>query len=216
MPKSDNLIIISLGGSLIAPNEIDVEFLKKFRDLIASYIRRDKRFVIVCGGGKTARKYQKAAFQIGGVSKKDLDWLGIYATKINTYLVKAIFLKYNFKEKIFLTGGWKPGFSTDYGSVLLAKKFGAKRLVNLSNIDFVYDKDPKKFKNAKKIEYISWKEFRKFFPKKWKPGLNAPFDPIAAKEAEKIGLEVAVLNGRNIGNLKNYLDNKNFLGTKIS
>ena len=87
--------------------------------------------------------------------------------------------------------------------------------MNLSNIDYVYTKDPKKFPDAQKIETIGWEAFRKLIPDRWDPGLNSPFDPVAAKEAEKSGLEVAVINGHNLTELDNYLDGKAFKGTRI-
>lgn len=229
MTKSKKLIVISLGGSLVAPEEIDAVFIKNFRDLIIGYARKGFKFIIVCGGGKTARKYQGAAKSITRISKEDADWLGILATRINAFLLKSVFGEFvcpniienplgkiDFGKKVILfSGGWKPGRSTDYLSVLLAKRFGADKILNLTNIDYVYDKDPKKFKDAKRIKNIHWKEFRKLIPKKWSPGLNAPFDPIASKEAEKTGLEVAILNGKKLKNIENYLNGKNFIGTLI-
>lgn len=225
---SKNLIVISVGGSLIVPEKIDINFLKNFKKLILKYIKKGKKFIIVCGGGKTARIYQKAAKSLKTLKKEDIDWLGIYATIINASFLKAIFKNYahqkiiqnplekvNFKEKILIASGWKPGFSTDYDAVLLAKNFKAKRIINLTNIDYVYDKDPNKFKTAKPLKQISWKEFRKLSPKKWSPGLNFPFDPVASKEAEKLKLEVIIINGKKLKNLENYLENKNFVGTKI-
>jgi uridylate kinase len=89
-------------------------------------------------------------------------------------------------------------------------------LVNLSNIDYVYDKDPRKYPDAKKIEKISWQEFRKLIPDTWSPGLSSPFDPVAAKEAETLNLEVVIINGTKLSELSNYLDNKPFVGTVIS
>jgi uridylate kinase len=53
-------------------------------------------------------------------------------------------------------------------------------------------------------------------PKEWDPGLSSPFDPVAAKEAEAIGLEVAIINGAKLEELSNYLDDKPFVGTIIS
>ena len=82
-------------------------------------------------------------------------------------------------------------------------------------IDYIYDKDPKLFKDAKPIKKTSWKEFRKILPKNWSPGLNSPFDPIAAKEAEKLNIEVASLDGKNLDNFERYLNNLNFIGTII-
>ncbi len=217
-------LVISVSGSLIVPKSIDTDFLLEFKKII---LNQNKRFIIICGGGRTARKYQEAARKISSSSKYDLDWLGIYGTKLNAYLLKIIFgentyrkiitnpnEKVNFNEKILIASGWKPGFSTDYDAVLLAKNLGVKKLINLTNIDYVYTRDPK-FSDAKPIKEISWKEFRNLLPEKWDPGLNTPFDPVAAKEAEKLGLEVVVMDGKNLKNFKNYLEGKGYIGTKI-
>jgi uridylate kinase len=224
----DKTIIISVGGSLIVPEEIDVIWIKEFKKIIDKYISRGYRFVIITGGGRTARKYQNAAKEIAGLTGDDLDWIGIHSTRLNAHLMRTIFKenvnprivkdpteKINFKDKIIIAAGWKPGCSTDYDAVLLAKQLGIKKLVNLTNIDYVYDKDPRKFPDAKKIEKISWKDFRKIVGDKWDPGLNAPFDPIAARESEKIKLEVAIINGKNLENLEKYLNNDKFIGTII-
>ena len=93
-----------------------------------------------------------------GLTSKELDWLGISATRFNAYLVKTIFKNLTYREiiadptkkirmkneKVIVAAGWKPGCSTDYDAVLLAKNLGVKTLINLTNIDYVYDKDPKK------------------------------------------------------------------------
>jgi len=218
------IFVISVGGSLIVPDSIDINFLLEFKKII---LNQNKKFIIICGGGKTARRYQEAAKNIVPSLKDELDWLGIQATILNAYLLKTIFKekaykkiirnpneKVNFSEDVLIASGWKPGFSTDYDAVLLSKNFGIKKLVNLTNVDYVYNKDPK-FKDAKPIKEISWKEFRKLLPNKWEPGLSTPFDPVAAEEAEKSGLEVIVMNGKKLKNLENYLNKKEFIGTKI-
>ena len=114
-----------------------------------------------------------------------------------------------------MAAGWRPGFSTDFDAVLLAKYFHAKTLINLSNIDHVCDKDPRKFPDCKKIKEISWPEFRKIVGNKWDPGMNAPFDPIASKEAQAIGLEVVIMNGQKLANLKKFLEGDKAKGTVI-
>jgi len=222
------LIIISVGGSLIVPDKIDVNFLKKFRALIIKNVSRGKKFVIICGGGKTSRRYQNSARSVGVLTKWDVDWLGIHATRINGHLMRTIFYKIahprmiedptekiNFKEKVLIVAGWKPGFSTDHVAVHIAKNLKAKKLVNLTNIDYVYDKDPSKFKNASPIKQISWKRFRSMFQTDWDPGLNSPFDPVASKEAQKQKMEVAILNGNSMKNLEKFLAGKDFVGTRI-
>lgn len=226
--KKKEIIIISVGGSLIVPEKIDTKFLKKFRELVLKLIKNNKKIIIIAGGGKTARNYMFAAGEIVNTKNDDKDWLGIHATRLNAHLLRTVFFKeahanviknpnskINFKENILIAAGWKPGCSTDYDAVLLAKNIGAKKIINLSNIDFVYSKDPKKFKDAKKIKEISWKEFIKLLPKKWSPGLSSPFDPLAAKEAQKLKMEVVIMNGKKLENLEKYLENNNFNGTVI-
>lgn len=227
-------IIISLGGSLIAPDDIDWRFLKKFREAIIKEIRKGKKFVIITGGGKTCRKYQQAANKVVNLTKDDRDWLGIHTTRLNAHLVKTIFRNYahprinknprtkedlrkHFKqgEGVMIAAGWRPGWSTDYVSTILAERLGAKTVINLSNIKYVYDKDPNKFKDAKKIKEISWKDFRKIVGSKWDPGLNAPFDPVASKHAQELGLKVILAEGKNIKNLEKIFKREKFQGTMI-
>lgn len=222
-------VVVSVGGSLIVPDHIDTEFLARFKSLILEKVQRGFTFTIITGGGKTARRYQDAANAVTPLSPQDLDWIGIHSTRLNAQLLRNIFVGYahpqiiknptidiEADEPIIIAAGWQPGFSTDHDAVLMAKNLGATRLVNLSNIDYVYDSDPKKNPDAKKIEKISWAEFRKLIPEEWDPGLSSPFDPVAAKEAEVLGLEVAIINGTKLDEFSNYLDGKPFIGTVIS
>jgi len=222
-------IVISLGGSLIVPDNVDVSFLKDFKDLILLNIKKGKRFIIITGGGKVCRRYQEAFKEISESSDNNLDWLGIYSTRFNAEFLRLNFedfasseiitdptLPVNFNKPIIIGGGWKPGCSTDFDAILLAKNVGAKKVVNISNIDYVYDSDPKVNPNAKKIEEISWADYRKIIPKEWNPGLNSPFDPIASKMAEEDGIEVIIMNGKPIDNLAKCLNGEKFLGTIIS
>ena len=221
-------IVISLGGSVLAPEKIDVVFLKKFRNVITSFSKR-KRFVIICGGGKTARDYMSAASKAVDLTPDDLDWLGIHATRLNAQLLRNVFRdvacpriiknpnkKISSKHPVVIAAGWKPGRSTDHIATLLAKNFGAGIVVNVSNTDYVYDKDPLKNKDARPLKRICWKHFRRLIKTtKWNPGLSLPFDPIAAKEAEVLNLDVVAV-GPNLNNLKKFLEKKNFKGTLIS
>jgi uridylate kinase len=119
------------------------------------------------------------------------------------------------QKQIVIAAGMRPGASTDLRAVQLAKKVGAQKVINLSNIDYVYTKDPQKYKTAEKIKSISWKEFRKIIPTKWNPGLNTPFDPVASKQAQYLKMEVAVIHGDRLNECDKYLEGKNFLGTLI-
>lgn len=221
------VIIFSVGGSLIVPHGIDTRFLKDFRKLILKHVH-DKYFILIAGGGRTARQYQDAAKAMHKLTDEDADWLGIHSTRLNAHLVRTIFKEYSdpriifdpskkllIKKPVYVAAGWKPGCSTDYDAVLLAENVGAKAIINLSNTNYVYDKDPKKHSDAKVIREISWNDFRKLVGNKWKPGLNMPFDPIASKKAQESGMKVIIVNGKNMKNLDNLLKGKSFAGTTI-
>jgi uridylate kinase len=222
--------IISLGGSLIVPDGIDSNFLKKFKELIEKHTK-ESRFIIICGGGKTARRYQEAASAVMQLAPEDKDWIGIHSTRLNGQLVKTLFKKIAYpkvirdptekiklkdKERVVIAAGWKPGASTDYDAVLLAKNFGVKALINLTNVDYVYDKNPKKYADARPVRAIAWKSFRKIVGSKWDPGANVPFDPVASKLAEKLKLKVIIANGKNLPNLDEILHGRRFIGTTVS
>ncbi len=208
----DETIIISLGGSLIVPDNIDVDFLKDFKKLILSQVEKGKKFVIITGGGKICRRYQDVAKKISNPTDAELDMLGIKALNLNAELVRILFREC---KNVDIYGAEKPGNSTDFVATSFAKKNNVKIVINLSNTDYVYDSDPKVNPSAKKIEKISWAEYRKLIPKEWNPGLNSPFDPIASEMAEKEGIEVIIMNGKPIDNLAKYLNDERFLGTII-
>lgn len=229
-----SISVLSLGGSIIAPDQVNSEFLKHFVSSIRAYLseNKDDKLIFVCGGGAPARNYQKAYREILEEKEQDKDaqdWLGIKATHINAQLVKAIFGSLcvddvvtnptsdnvTFNGRILVAGGWKPGFSTDTDAVYLAKRFNAKTVINLSNISKVYTDDPRKNPNAKPIDKISWPEFRKMVGDEWTPGKNTPFDPIASKMAQEADLTVICADGRNVENTCAILNQKPFEGTII-
>lgn len=231
--KDSKRYILSLGGSLIVPNGgIDTQFLKEFEGYIRKKVAQGCRFFIITGGGSTCRHYQQAASEVVGkrITTEDLDWLGVHSTRLNGHLLRTIFkdIAYEYlikhydmvdkkavEAKVVIGVGWKPGWSTDYGAVLLAQDYQSDMAINLSNIDMVYDKDPRKFKEAKPIKKIKWQEMVGIVGQEWKPGLNMPFDPVASKLAMEIGLKVIICNGKNLKNLDNIIEGKKFVGTVI-
>jgi uridylate kinase len=224
--------VISVGGSLVVPNGgVDTKFLQNLNTFIRSQLahHKNRQFFLVIGGGVIARHYRDAGRAVVGheLSRDDLDYLGIHATKLNAHLVRTIFkdiahpyiLKHyeiirKVTEPIVVAAGWKPGWSTDYCAMLLCEDYDMRTVINLSNVPQVYDKDPKVDQSAKAIDKISWPDFRKLVGDEWKPGLNAPFDPVAAKKAEEIGAKVVVM-GSDFKNTENYLEGKEFVGTVI-
>lgn len=226
-------IIISVGGSLVVPNGgIDTTFLQNLNTFIRKQLSQhsSRQFFLEVGGGATARQYRDAGAEVVGheLTRDDLDWLGIHATRLNAQLIRTIFRdiahpyiikKYEIirkvTEPVVVAAGWKPGWSTDYDAILLCEDYGARTVVNLSNIKQVYTDDPKKNSKATPIEHISWEDFRKIVGEEWTPGLNAPFDPIAAKKAQELGVKVVVMSGDDFDNIENYFAGKPFIGTTI-
>ena len=221
--------VISVGGSIvIPPTGFDIEFLKKFKELILKRVEAGEKFILVIGGGSTCRKYQQAAKEVSDVSSEDLDWLGIYTTHFNARFVGLLFKgwaepelivnptkKIKSKKPILVAGGWKPGCSTDYDAVLLAKTYGAKELINLSNIDYIYDADPRQNSQAKKMANLSWADLRKIVGDEWAPGANFPFDPLAAKAGEKLGLTLKFSKGTDLSCLEDILCDRVYRGSLV-
>ena len=183
---------------------------------------------MVTGGGKPARTYQAGIKTFFPESQVDADWIGIRVTILNAHLLKLILkahvdgelvtdpnVKYDWNTPILIGAGYEPGHSTDYDAVCLANTYNVKKIINLSNIDYVYDSDPRTNPHAKKIEKMEWEEFLNVIPKEWSPGLNSPFDPTAARLAKDSEIEVAMINGDHLDRLAECIEGKEFIGTKI-
>nr|QQK87135.1 uridylate kinase [Treponema denticola] len=227
--------VLSVGGSIVAPDKPDFDFLDKFSKTIRNWLLQDssRKIIMVIGGGAPARDYQNAYRKVCDLRKApakndEADWIGIMATRLNAQLVKAVFedlcpnpVVYDpttvdmFGGQILVAAGWKPGFSTDNDAVVLAERFSGNLVVNLSNIAKVYTDDPKKNPEARPIDSISWEDFIKIVGTEWVPGKNTPFDPIASQGAQKAGIKVICAAGKDIENLENILNGKDFKGTVI-
>jgi len=231
--------VISLGGSIVAPEGPDAPFLGDFVAAVEGLLAADpaRRFVFVVGGGGPARAWQRAFREVAAASGGNLDgrraddeadWIGIMATRLNAQLVRAVLARWcpqdvvtdpsapqSIEGRVLVAAGWKPGFSSDYDAVLLAERFGAKTVVNLSNIDRVYSDDPRTNPDARPLDAISWKDFRAMVGDEWVPGKNVPFDPIASRHADENGIRVICAAGRDIGNLAAIVEGRAFVGTVI-
>ncbi len=228
--STQETIVMSVGGSLIVPDQIDTDFLSKLKTFIETETANGRRFIIIAGGGKTSRRYVDAATSLTDLELEDKDWLGIHATRLNGHLLRTVFrdlahpimvtnpddvLDIPSSAKLIIGAGYRPGSSSDLQAVRIAERVKATKMINLSNIDYVYTADPKVDPSAEKIEEITWNDFRKLIPEEWTANLSAPFDPIAARAAQSHDIEVAIINGNHETALQNYINETEFVGTRI-
>ncbi len=219
------MVVISLGGSIVAGREIDVKYIQEFRQFLREESRQRKIFVVV-GGGATARKYIAAGKELG-LDQFTLDEIGVLATRLNAHLLLggysypmvaksveeacAASSSYN----VVVMGGTEPGHTTDAVSLLLAEKLGEKRVINMTSVGGIYDKDPRKYKDARLIRRMSYQDAKNMFMKeKMNAGLNIPFDLLSLKIAERSGIEIVIV-GREIATVKEVINGGNYQGTVI-
>jgi len=203
-------VVLSLGGSLLV-KELTARHFKTYADVILKLKKDGHQLVVVVGGGPTCRTYQTIAKE-NGADNVVLDRIGIAATHLNaltlagclgeeafpTSFRKSEEVKQNFGEKILVCGGDLPGRSTDYDAVVFAEVIKADLLINATNVDGVYDKDPKKFPKAKKFKKLTFKQFEEIITKNvQKPGEYRLFDLLGAQLLRKIKVKMIIVDGNN-------------------
>lgn len=223
------VVIISLGGSQIIPDDINSVYLKKFKSIIQKH-KREYNFIIVCGGGSLARKYITAVKKEGG----DLllqSHAGINATRANARFVSYFFginpehgvpktiktvKRYLKKQGIVFCGAleYRENQTSDSVAAVLAKKFNGD-FVNLTNVKGLYDKDPNKYKNSKFISDISWSDFDFIVSKiKFIPGQHFILDQSASKIIKKNKIVTYII--KELREFDKYLTCQKFIGTTIA
>ena len=222
--------IISLGGSLIAPGEVNTEFVGDFCGAVRRQVagHPERRFVVVCGGGEPARRYQSAYRALAcSASDAAADWVGIAATRLNAELIKRLFADLapddvvtdpttvaELRAPVLVAAGWKPGFSHDYDAVIIAERLSARYLVKLSDVGQICSADPRRDPDARAFDHLSWSELQRLTGDRWSPGYSAPFDPIATARASALGLTL-VVTGSDLTNLQRIIDGASFTGTTV-
>ena len=226
--KFSKTVVVALGGSIVYPDGIDVQFLKDFKKFIAPFLKRGTKFVLVIGSGKLSRNFQEAAEKVSRVTDEDKDWIGIHATRLNAHLLRTIFRDVadpviidirgkikKLRAPMTIASGWRPGWSTDYVAMRIAADFGVGEAIIAGKPAHVYSKDNTKYDDAVPLHELSWREYRKLIPSKWKPGLHAPVDPVGAALGAREGVRAIIIDGRNLKNFATLLNGKEFKGTII-
>lgn len=220
--------VLSLGGSLIVPDEVNYKFLRNFKTLISKF--RDRKFVIVAGGGITARKYIRG-FKNLGFSVKDMGLAGVNVNRLNAWFIGKLFDKMSSekipnsmsdiknllrKKRVVILGvlRFEIGHTSDSTAAEIAKYFHT-RFINMTNVEGLFNKDPKKFRNAKLVRYITFKKFSIITNKmRYHPGQHFVLDQSGARIIMKYKIPTYVI-GPSLRNLENILKGKRFVGTTI-
>jgi len=219
-------IVISMGGSVLFPENIDERFFEKLIKLFEKLSKKYKIYLIV-GGGKTARKYIKLGRTLG-LNEIKLDEIGIKVTRINAEILSNLLGNSNQKipcntdeakkmtNEIVIMGGTTPGHSTDMVGAELAQKTHSSKFIIATNVDGIYDKDPNEYSDAKKYDEITIDELIKKYGTNWeRAGKNMVIDGPALAIIKQGKIPTFVLNGKNLDELEKVITNKKFNGTKI-
>lgn len=219
-------IVFSLGGSVLVPDKVDYDFLKKFKVFIRR-LSKENKLIIVTGGGKTARDYI-LALKKANASREEQDFIGIEATRLNAKLLASFLnIKQNIplnineavtlskKQNVVVCGGMVKGTTTDGVASLIASKLKACCMINITKVKGLYNKDPLKHKDAKIIRRATYKEVEKMLKRiKEEPGQHFIIDRLALKTALKNKIRIIIL-GKNINNIEKCMNYKRFEGTII-
>ncbi len=224
------VVVLSLGGSLIVPDEFDYKLLEQFKKIVNKNKRKYK-FVVVCGGGSIARKYINA-LRKRGLPNRILCMAGIAITRLNARFMTYFFGKdanegipHNMKQvknllaknDIVFCGAlrYNVGETSDGTAAKLAVFFESD-FINMTNVPGLYSKNPLTNKNARFIPEISWFDFYKMVNKiKYKAGQHFVLDQGAAAVILKNKVKTYII-GRNLKNFEALLSKRKFKGTIIN
>ena len=222
-------IVLSLGGSVLIKDQDDARYIKELAKVLIE-VSAYRKLYVVTGGGRIARFYINSGRELGA-DETSLDEMGIEVTRLNARLLMIALGDHathispkSYDEavnaakthSIVVMGGVSPGITTDAVSALLAERAKAKWLVNATSVDGAYTADPKKDLTAKRLPKLAYKELISLVggtPSG--AGPNIVFDPMGAKVIERSRIALAIVDGRDLENLKNALEGKQFKGTLV-
>ncbi len=205
--KLSSKFVLRLGGSILA-SPINAQLIRKYADIIKVQVSRKNAVGVVVGGGSMAREYIRAATELQlADSRKDA--LAIKVSRINAQLFNDALggrlgvslsirsaLKSISQQGFAVMGGLRPGMTTDYVALLLAKSMEADILLKATDQEGIYDSDPRKNPSAHLIKKLSYKELESVVGTGLhEPGIHSILDPLTVRGLSGTGLKVIVFNG---------------------
>lgn len=210
------LVVIRLGGSAIA-SPIDPQRINQYVKHLKKLRKEGHKIVIVVGGGTLAREFIKTGSSLS-LNEEAQDWLAIHVSRLYALLITLKLgeagtgkvptsireateaLK---KDKIVVMGGLKPGMTTDTVAAQIAERVNAQLLIKATDQEGIYTKDPRKHKDARKLDKISFRDLAKILEQsRHKAGIHQILDPVAVETLQKTRIKTIVVNGNDPHNLQ--------------
>ncbi len=223
-------VVVSMGGSVLLTGDGDLAYLNALADLLGR-LGPTRPLVVTTGGGRTAREYIRLGRSLG-LTDVELDELGIDVTRLHARLLAgrigpptpsrppatvAEAVEAVRRASPVVLGGTEPGHTTDAVAALVAVRLRAARFVNATDVDGVYDADPKAHPGARRRERLGWPEFLHLVraAASGEPGQQFPFDRLGAELLARAGIPLAIVAGRDLTNLEAAIGGRAFHGTLV-
>jgi uridylate kinase len=222
-------IVVSLGGSVLIPDDRDTHFLMKVAELIRR-LAKDHPMVVVCGGGKVSRYYIGIAKEMGA-SMDEQDQMGIDVTRLNAKLLQMAIGKDSFpgiplsvdeaeqaalRSRIVVMGGTDPGHTTDAVSAMIAERLKAERIVNATSVEAAFSADPKKHPEAVRYSNLTHQQLLDLVNKgHHSAGPSDVFDKLGAEVAMRSNMPIYIIDGRNLTELEAAVRGESVKGTIV-
>lgn len=230
--------VIKFGGSLLFTEDkkLDLKKIKEFYKIFENNPATNT-IVIICGGGIIAREYITAVRSINKKNEALCDIFGIELSRINSKLIitslkdlaypqvpksiEELSVALLFK-KIIVMGGLQPGQSTTSVAIEVAEYINADNLVILTDVEGIYDKDPKKNGDARLLQKLSYKEIQDLIlgssgDNQAAAGEYRIFDAVSLQILKRSKIEVFVMSGIDLSQFSKFWNgDKNVIGTRIT
>lgn len=229
------VLVLKVGGSIMYDQLLNINFDLFKRLKLWYYENRDQysKIVFVTGGGGLSRTMQdRIADNIGGddylhsiamsLTQTNATILASFIEDKDIFVPKRLGNAYEFlvspEGKTMVSGGLKVGWSTDMDAAIFADILEADRVHKISNIDYVYDKDPKEFFDAKAFKDMTWDKYFKLFDivegEQHKPNHKMPLDVESAQFCSRKGISYMISGGKTleeISSIKKILQTGTFI-----
>lgn len=229
MSSDKEELVISIGGSILLPDDEDISGLMELAKVLQNN-SQDRDLYLVVGGGKTARQYIDWGRRLDA-DEATLDELGIATSRLNARLliialeggVYPVPAK-SFDEamsagnhySIVTMGGTHPGHTTDAVAAMLAERLNSDRLINATSVDGVYTEDPNKDKDAERLEGLDYDRLIEIVSKsEHEAGPNVVLDPLAARIIKRAKIKTYILHGRDLESFEDAIKDEEFRGSII-